>query len=1070
MDGFNQLSFQSRVSIIRDILNLEHKCNLIEYSGSSGYKPDLWQKENPTITCEIKSADTSHFDLFNKVLHHCGAIANEYSSDIFILVFLGELTTDERSRFQEDFKQFRVKQLFVYDIVDIRALLFQNQNIREKHKLFFTEWHVAYDHIALLLNSFYKAHQGTAAQTLLNEIKNTDFYLKNSKKFFLYDDGSENGIDPIQIFACFNYSNIKQTDRSLIINHLLKALKSVYEIKSDADYTGCPTPIARAIMYNRKLDVQNEIWATFNEIYEGETLDGLNQLNFEHYKQWYGIGIPAFTIFLFWIKSEYFVPLDENTVTFLRTLKLPGFQTNNYYDYRNLCIALAKNGYKTSNQRSIIRTVVKDAYRFSDLNYKGDVLSGSTASVVTEILKDDISDESREKQLKETQEELLTNFKIIALRAKPKPTNVIKKRDHQKNLRPGELYKFYHEFNVGENDTIVELNTSKEIEIFNDESSKLKISISAIVGKNGTGKSTLTEMLYLIINRISMKAGFPSDIALKNEAVYADLFYKTDKLYKISVGENINIWDYRFNLEQNIFELNNKLVDEDIGISDFDFSHFFYNIVVNYSLYGLNSKIIGSWVKPLFHKNDSYQIPIVLNPKRIKGTINVLREEELGKARLLAAVLDPTNLDEENSSVKELITGKVPVFLELKIDTEKQLRKREKYFEGRQTLNEADRQKVEKVFSYLHIAKILANDSIDDVKEYIYCKLASMSMYRQFSDHKEVWTDNGFDYDKLSLYVSDILNDTSHVTFKLKQAINYLKHGSYIDGKNNIYNCIKNIAKSKRDVFDSLPVEKREAKIRTIEFIPPSIFKFNILFSPNKSQSGNSFNELSSGEKQQILSINTIAYHVYNLDSVVKQKQLIKYNYMNIIFDEVELYFHPEMQRTYVSRVIQRLKQLELESARNINIQFVTHSPFILSDIPANNVLMLERDEEGLSKPSKPIKNTFCANIHELLIDGFFLSNTIGEFAVTQIEEIVNFHANVLEADEKQREKLLTEYMLKKSLYDFIVSSIGEEYLSGVLKNHLTDIENKLNKNYFQKEKLKVLELEVERLRKQINA
>ena len=67
--------------------------------------------------------------------------------------------------------------------------------------------------------------------------------------------------------------------------------------------------------------------------------------------------------------------------------------------------------------------------------------------------------------------------------------------------------------------------------------------------------------------------------------------------------------------------------------------------------------------------------------------------------------------------------------------------------------------------------------------------------------------------------------------------------------------------------------------------------------------------------------------------------EVIKYHYMNVIFDEVELYFHPEMQRQYTSIMLKTLRSVQFSNIRGINIMMVTHSPFVLSDIPDSNVL-----------------------------------------------------------------------------------------------------------------------------------
>ena len=70
---------------------------------------------------------------------------------------------------------------------------------------------------------------------------------------------------------------------------------------------------------------------------------------------------------------------------------------------------------------------------------------------------------------------------------------------------------------------------------------------------------------------------------------------------------------------------------------------------------------------------------------------------------------------------------------------------------------------------------------------------------------------------------------------------------------------------------------------------------------------------------------------------------------------------------------------------KNINIVFVTHSPFILSDIPKCNVLFLK---DGMPKDIMQ-ENTFGANVHTLLKNGYFMPNLpIGEFAYGKINNL----------------------------------------------------------------------------------
>ena len=87
---------------------------------------------------------------------------------------------------------------------------------------------------------------------------------------------------------------------------------------------------------------------------------------------------------------------------------------------------------------------------------------------------------------------------------------------------------------------------------------------------------------------------------------------------------------------------------------------------------------------------------------------------------------------------------------------------------------------------------------------------------------------------------------------------------------------------------------------------------------------------------------------------------------------------------------------------KNMNFIFTSHSPFILSDIPKENVIFLEKYKKDEDKDQKEgnCKNvtkdielkTFGANIHTLLSNGFFMSDGLmSEFAKIKITKILRF-------------------------------------------------------------------------------
>ena len=181
-----------------------------------------------------------------------------------------------------------------------------------------------------------------------------------------------------------------------------------------------------------------------------------------------------------------------------------------------------------------------------------------------------------------------------------------------------------------------------------------------------------------------------------------------------------------------------------------------------------------------------------------------------------------------------------------------------------------------------------------------------------------------------------------------------------------------------------------EKNWRYIDLVPPHCFKTEILLKEkNSNKKAYSFSKLSSGERQSVYTTSSILYHIRNLNSVdiskIGSKRKIKYNHINIILDEIELYFHPELQRKFVHNLIRSIENMQFE-INSINIQMATHSPFILSDIPKNNVLFLEN---GRSVEERMQEDSFGANIHTLLQNGFFLNGVpIGDFAKQKINQI----------------------------------------------------------------------------------
>ncbi|WP_276978115.1 AAA family ATPase, partial [Flavobacterium filum] len=124
----------------------------------------------------------------------------------------------------------------------------------------------------------------------------------------------------------------------------------------------------------------------------------------------------------------------------------------------------------------------------------------------------------------------------------------------------------------------------------------------------------------------------------------------------------------------------------------------------------------------------------------------------------------------------------------------------------------------------------------------------------------------------------------------------------------------------------------------------------------------------SSGQKS-LLNFYSRFYWVKNQISA-NENQVSHYNkkkQLIIFIDEGETALHPEWQRVFFNKATIFLS--ELFEDRKIQLILTTHSPFVLSDIPKDNVIFLNRDGNGNCMISTvEIKNnTFGANIHDLL-------------------------------------------------------------------------------------------------------
>ena len=172
-----------------------------------------------------------------------------------------------------------------------------------------------------------------------------------------------------------------------------------------------------------------------------------------------------------------------------------------------------------------------------------------------------------------------------------------------------------------------------------------------------------------------------------------------------------------------------------------------------------------------------------------------------------------------------------------------------------------------------------------------------------------------------------------------------------------------------------------------------------------------------------------------------------------LMIDEGDLYFHPEWQKRYFSELLDYVKFL---FPRNkVQIIITTHSPFIASDLPKQNLIFLKQDAEGMcSVANNEIQfETFGSNIHELFTNSFFLADGLmGEFARTSISDLIKeLHAVERISEEeyedkyKKRIEIIGESFIQAKLYELVASKTDNNVIDTIIEARSTEIERLRN-------------------------
>lgn len=680
-----------------------------------------------------------------------------------------------------------------------------------------------------------------------------------------------------------------------------------------------------------------------------------------------------------------------------------------------------------------------------------------------------------------------------------------------------------------------------------------KVSVNAIVGMNGSGKSTILDIFLRIMNNVAyaLRAGIDNNDSFElhyAECVFARLYletydgyfvkiYQNDHDLEISVQVNRHGKEFeplicKFNNEadngakRNGKELTEKQCQKIL-------SRLFYTIVVNHAAYSYNIcdyrsewidfdekrvfdyeqlHISGNepeapieddseltlrkddeelcWIGSLFHKNDSYQTPIVLNPYRRRGNIDYNKEKQLLNDRIFLM------LTYNKEALAEMLDGKEPYSFEFRnIENFLPNTFKDGFFRSRKVYNALNDLKA---FSYkeqdpedantlrtvrmsnaqiyskidriakriieewekcvgVKLHKDLGNDTSKDIiaglNYLVYKTIKSSYYYSEFRDY----SDSIANEKRIDELVKDLFCNNTHITLKLRRTLAFLLFYHY--GVEHLHDGNKYSNESILSVFNNQLdriVENQEdaycCKVRVEgaytlkdfkvgqkphdkwvrEELLPAPHVQTILWLKLPDGEMQTFDRLSSGEKQLLYVMSAVVYQLHHLNSAGEGK--IQYKSANLIFDEVDLYFHPEYQRKLVDYIIRVIGKLNLNKIKNINIMLATHSPFVLSDIPKNNILYLEKGRDN----SDSVKvNPLGANISDVLSQSFFLTDGfMGEYVRKKLNNIVDALSSKTSITEAQFDEM-----------ESIISNVGEPLLRETIARMLIEKRYEYSRN-----------------------
>lgn len=581
------------------------------------------------------------------------------------------------------------------------------------------------------------------------------------------------------------------------------------------------------------------------------------------------------------------------------------------------------------------------------------------------------------------------------------------------------------------------------------------ISVSCVVGKNGSGKTTLIGILYRIINNFSYdikplysETSYDSFSLEWVKGIKACLYFEIDgNVGYIRCDEDNSRLFYKVNADGNLNEISKDRYIEILP-------ELFYTIGINYSIHSMDFEEYpakkNEWMKRIYDNEEAYLVPLAFTPYRRNGQIDMDKERNDANYRVIVLSI-LLYMDEKRCLINNYVPEKINYSLITEYKKSRVSKLEDVMIRRGFPIGIAEAIMVKFKSEWksqfekdnLGDASLLIEKSIEALAfESAWLSLTYKSYQDIFDLHKlqKISEKNGSaeeiaNVGKYRDVVEKVRNKKDDsLTLNSHQILTFLKkmRSKSIGEKGDIF--IDDLIDEIKQKYGSRAITYNDV----YKLLPPSFFKCDLYIKRKDEQKGFAVAWLSSGEKQMLYSNSAALYHINNLANANADTRIIPYKHINIVYDEVELYSHPEFQRSYINHFISMIENLGLDTNRiqSINLIIATHSPFIVSDVPKENVLALEN-----GKCKKMNEQTYCANIYDLLKNSFFLEYPMGEAARRKLTDIVRaFNDNNVELKEKICNNADFYTYLKSIIADRIIRDSMSMMIDSILDEGKKDI------------------------------